>query len=55
MRIEAEGVLLNRDTGKTFTYGDACVTTDPHVKSDPAAFALAQDAVAAFLAQALRP
>jgi len=55
MRVEAEGVLLNRETGKPFTYSDACVTTDPHVKSDPAAFALAQEAVAAFLAQTLRP
>ena len=55
MRIEAQGVLLNRETGNPFTYGDACVTTDPHVKSDPASFALAQDAVAAFLAQTTKP
>lgn len=38
MRIEGEGgVLLNRDTGKPFSYADACVTLGPTVKYDKAA------------------
>lgn len=49
MRVERDGVLLNRDTGEPFSYADACVTLGPHVKADASAFAAAQASVAAFL------
>jgi dienelactone hydrolase len=53
MRVEKDGVLLNRDTGQPFSYADACVTYGPFVKSDAAAFSAAQESVAAFLAETI--
>jgi dienelactone hydrolase len=50
MRVELNGVLLNRDTGEPFSYDDACVTTGPAVQYDEAATKAAQASVAAFLA-----
>lgn len=51
MRIEGEGgVLLNRDTGKPFSYADACVTLGPTVQYNKAATAAAVAAVKTLLA-----
>lgn len=51
MRVELNGVLLNRDTGEPFSYSDECVTTGPTVQFDPVASDEATAAVADLLQQ----
>jgi dienelactone hydrolase len=52
LRREVDGVLVNEATGKPFTYVDACVTTGPGSKYDPAAADAAKTAVLGVLAEA---
>jgi dienelactone hydrolase len=49
-RVERDGVLVNADTGKPFSFSDACVEYGPSGGYDAAAVAGAQAAVAALLA-----
>lgn len=52
MRVEdTDGVLLNRDTGKPFSYADTCVTLGPTAQYDKAATEAAVAAVGEFLAE----
>jgi dienelactone hydrolase len=52
-RREVDGVLVNEATGKPFTYADACVTTGPVSKYDPAAAEAAKAAMLGVLAEVL--
>ena len=49
IREEAEGSLINAETGQPFTYKDACVVHGPHLGYDPAATEAAQTSVKTFL------
>jgi dienelactone hydrolase len=51
---EADGLLMNIDTRKPFTYKDACVEHGPHLGYDPAADQAAKTAVKAFLKSVFR-
>jgi dienelactone hydrolase len=54
MREGADGVM-NADTGKVFSYADACVQHGAHLGYDPAATAATVAAVRDFLKAALKP
>ena len=43
------GLLMNADTGATFSYKDACVELGPHVGGNPVAAEQARKAVSDFL------
>jgi dienelactone hydrolase len=45
IREEADGLLINTDTGQPFSYKDACVVHGPHTGYDPAATQEAKHAV----------
>jgi dienelactone hydrolase len=47
IREEAEGLLINTETGQPFSYKDACVAHGPHTGHDPAATQEAKRAVKA--------
>ncbi|QDL93632.1 carboxymethylenebutenolidase [Paroceanicella profunda] len=49
MRETEAGVITNLDTGKPFSYADACVDLGPHVGSDPEATQQAYTAVIAHM------
>lgn len=56
-RIEEkpEGLLINEETGKLFTFQDRCVTMQAHVGYSPNAHAAAIRDVSAFLKETLKP
>ena len=49
IREEPVGLLINATTGQPFTYQDPCVELGPHLGHDPAATAMARQAVTEFL------
>jgi len=49
IREEADGVLINIETKRPFTYQDTCVERGPHMGYDPAAAQAATEAVEKFL------
>jgi dienelactone hydrolase len=50
----ADGVLINPETQRAFTYKDSCVVHGPHLGYDPAATKLSKAAVKTFLRTALK-
>jgi len=50
----ADGVLINAETQRAFTYKDSCVVHGPHLGYDPAATQASQAAVKAFLRATLK-
>ena len=53
-RREEDGKIINMETGKPFTYNDACVKHGATVGYDKAATAAAQAAVKEFLSEVFR-
>jgi dienelactone hydrolase len=49
IREEADGLLINVETKRLFTYNDACVERGPHLGYDPDAAQAAKTAVKSFL------